>query len=214
MTHDASASGPSPEPDGPDRGTAAESGSPRPWWKTALVWGERLLTVAVLAFVAVRLGPQVGALTGVAPSLGGAPAFTMTTLDGRAIRSEDLRGKVVVVNFWATWCGPCRLEMPALQALAEKHEGRDVVVLGLSVDAGASPVRAFLDERGITYPVGMASNAQRRAFGGIRGIPTTLIIDADGVLRHRVVGYFAPPAMNAAVARLAGRATDPGAVEP
>lgn len=167
------------------------------------MWGERILTAAVLVFVAYRLGPQLGALTGVGPDHGRTPAFAFTAFDGTEVRSDALRGQVVVLNFWATWCGPCKLEMPSLQSLHEDRADAGVVVLGLATDVGADdPIRAFLDERAITYPVGRATNEHRRAFGGIRGIPTTFIIDRDGVVRHRVVGYFAPPAMRAAVNRL------------
>lgn len=177
--------------------------SPRPAWKTALVWLERAVTAGLLIFVAVRLGPQVGALVGVAPDHGRAPDYVLTTLSGDTVRSDELLGRVVVVNFWATWCPPCRLEMPSLQKLHERRGGDGVVVLGFSIDAGGEAVvREFLRERAITYPVGMATAEHRRAFGGIPGVPTTLLIDREGVVRHRVVGYFAAPAMNAAVARL------------
>jgi thiol-disulfide isomerase/thioredoxin len=168
-----------------------------------LVWGERIFTIAVLVFALYRLGPQLGALTGVGPDLGRTPDFAFTALDGTEVRSDALHGQVVVLNFWATWCGPCKLEMPALQSLHEDRVEAGVVVLGLATDVGSGdPIRDFLTEREITYPVGRATNEHRRAFGGIRGIPTTFIIDREGVVRHRVVGYFAPPAMRAAVNRL------------
>lgn len=171
--------------------------------KPLFVWAERIFTVAVLVFVIYRLGPQLGALTGVGPDLGRTPEYAFTALDGTEIRSADLAGRVVVLNFWATWCGPCKLEMPSLQSLHEDKAADGVVVLGLSTDVGGSDaVTAFLEEREITYPVGRATNEHRSAFGGIRGIPTTFIIDRNGVVHHRVVGYFAPPAMRAAVNRL------------
>ncbi len=159
--------------------------------------------MGLLAFVLYRLGPQLGALTGVGPDLGRAPDYAFVTLDGTSITSADLLGNVVVLNFWATWCGPCKLEMPALQSLHEDRAEEGVVVLGLSTDVGdAGKISEFLSERGITYQVGRASRAHRQAFGGIRGIPTTFLIDKAGVVRHRVVGYFAPPAMRVAVSRL------------
>ena len=181
----------------------AEADAPRTRRQTFLPWLERAFTVAVLVFVVYRLGPQLGALTGVGPDLGRSPAYAFTAFDGTEVHSDDLRGKVVVLNFWATWCGPCKLEMPSLQSLHEDRADDGVVVLGLSTDVGdPDPVEAFLRERGITYPVGRATNAHRQAFGGIRGIPTTFLIDRNGVVQHRVVGYFAPPAMRAAVRRL------------
>lgn len=172
-------------------------------WKLILLWGERLLTVGLLIFVAARLGPQLGALVGVAPDQGRVPDYELVTLAGDTIRSTELQGKVVVVNFWATWCPPCRLEMPTLQRLHERRAGDGVVVLGFSTDVGAdAAVRAFLAEREITYPVGVATAGHRSAFGGIPGVPTTFLIDGEGVVRHKVVGYFAGPALNAAVGRL------------
>ena len=177
--------------------------APRPRWKTALVWLERVVTVALLVFVAVRLGPQLGALLGVGADPDDAPEYDLVTLSGDTVRSAELAGRVVVVNFWATWCPPCRLEMPSLQKLHERRAAEGAVVLGFSTDVGGDEgVRAFLRERGITYPVGKATGEHQRAFGGIQGIPTTFILDREGRVRHRVVGYFASPAMNAAVSRL------------
>ena len=168
-----------------------------------LVWGERLLTAMVLVFVFVRLGPQLGAFLGVGPDLGRAPDYTFQTLDGDWIESDALRGQVVVLNFWATWCGPCKLEMPTLQALHEDRAADGVVVLGLATDAGSGDAIApFLAERDITYPVGRATQAHRQAFGGIPAIPTTFLIDRAGTVRHRVVGYLTSPALRVAVNRL------------
>jgi len=173
-----------------------------------LRWVERAVTAAILLFVLYRLGPQIQAWTGVGPDLGRAPAYTFTALDGTEVDSEAMLGNVVVLNFWATWCGPCKLEMPALQSLHEDRREDGVVVLGLSTDAGwSTTVQEFIDERRIGYPVGRATNEHRRAFGGIAAIPTTFIIDRDGVVQHRVVGYFTPPAMRAAVDRLLARPT-------
>lgn len=132
-----------------------------------------------------------------------APGFALHDLDGKLVTLDDFAGRTVVLNFWATWCGPCRVEMPWLQKLHERYAEQGLVVLGLATDAaGRAPVERFLAERGITYPVAMADDAIVRDFGGIRGIPTTFIIDRAGVIRHRVVGIFAQPAMDAAVRRL------------
>jgi thiol-disulfide isomerase/thioredoxin len=174
-----------------------------PAWRTALRWGERALWAGVFIFLAIRLGPQIGALTGIGPALGSAPEVRFTTLEGAQVGPEDLQGKVVVVNFWATWCPPCRLEIPALQKLYQERQSDDVLVIGLSTDnASRATVQAFLAERGVTYPVGMATPELRRGFGGISALPTTFILDREGVIQHRVFGFFAPPAMRAAVNRL------------
>ncbi len=167
------------------------------------VWGERLLTLGLLIFVFVRLTPQLEALTGLGPDRGKAPPLDVVTLAGDTLGPAQLSGKVVVVNFWATWCTWCRLEMPSLEHLYERHAGGDLVILGLATDASPdAPIRQFLKQRGITYPVARATAAEERSFGGIRGIPTTFVLDRTGTIRYRVVGYFAPPALEAAVARL------------
>jgi thiol-disulfide isomerase/thioredoxin len=157
----------------------------------------------LLVFLFYRLGPQLGALTGVGPDLGRSPDYTFTALDGTELRSAELAGKVVVLNFWATWCGPCKLEMPTLQSLHEDRADDGVVVLGLATDVGSgTAVAEFLRERDITYAIGRATNAHRQAFGGVNVIPTTFVIDRGGIVRHRVVGYFTSPALRAAVSRL------------
>lgn len=169
----------------------------------AVRWAERIFWVVLVLFAIQRLGPQLSALTGIGPVLGSAPEFTLTTLDGRQVTSASLAGKVVVVNFWATWCTPCRIEIPSLQKLHERRADEGVVVLGIATDAqGSAVVAPYLAERGVSYPVGMATSELRRAFGGISALPTTFIIDRDGMIRHRVFGLFAPPAMSAGVRRL------------
>jgi thiol-disulfide isomerase/thioredoxin len=168
-----------------------------------LVWTERVLLIAALAFIIYRLGPQLGALIGLGPDLGPSPAYRFTALDGTVVDSDQFRGNVVVLNFWATWCGPCRLEMPSLQSLHEDRAADGVIVIGLATDSGTgSEVKDFLIERAITYPVGRATAQHQQAFGGISMIPTTYIIDRSGVIRHKVVGYFAGPALRIAVDRL------------
>lgn len=201
------------DPPGRDRSGSASEAEPEseasgatPWWRTALRWGERILWTGVAIFALVRLGPQIGALTGIGPALGSAPEFSVQTLDGAVVSPETLRDRVVVVNFWATWCPPCRLEIPALQKLHEELADEGLVVLGLSTDAGGTAVvQDFLEERDVSYPVAMATPAIRRAFGGVSALPTTFILDRDGVIRHRVLGFFAPPALKVAVNRLLER---------
>ena len=181
-----------------------------PGWRRALGWVENLVWIGLLAFAVVRLGPQVGAWLGVGPTLGAAPEFSVRTLDGQTLDNEGLRGQVTIVNFWATWCPPCRIEIPALQALHEEFADEGLLVLGLSTDAGgAGGVVPFLEERGVTYPVAMADGPTRNAFGGVTALPTTFILDRDGVIQHRVFGFFAPPAMRAAVRRLLREADEP-----
>jgi len=118
------------------------------------------------------------------------PDFTVTTLDGRTITADSLRGKVVVINFWATWCGPCRVEVPDLVALQEKYRD-EVVVLGLSTDEGSpDAVRQFVEQFEINYPVAIVSRDVEQAFEGITGLPTSFIVDPEGRVVQKHVGLL------------------------
>ena len=175
-----------------------------------------MLWVVVLGFIGWRIWPQVAAAIGVTSASTSAPPFQLATLDGTPVSDQGLRGKVVLVNFWATWCPPCRVEMPGFQRAYEKFKGEDFVVLGVAMDAGGSDeVRQFITERQITYPIAMATPSMVRDFGGVRFLPTSFLIDRDGRIRHEVSGIFASVALEQAVQRLIDEppaATAPSAV--
>ena len=164
---------------------------------------ERIAWVALVAFLAWRISPQAGAALGVASMNEAAPDFQVTTLAGDPVTPDSLRGKVVLLNFWATWCPPCRVEMPGFQDVFDDHRGDGFVVLGVSTDrAGRAPVLGFLGDKGITYPVAMANGDIVDAYGGARVLPTSFLIDREGRIRHEVRGYFAEVALRQAVRRL------------
>ena len=182
---------------------------------------EMLAWIALAVFLGYRIWPQVAAAFGVASANAAAPSFALATLDGDTITSEQLRGKVVLVNFWATWCPPCRVEMPGFQAVYQEKRDRGFVVLGISTDAGGSDrVRTFLRDRQITYPVAMATPSVVRDFGGANVLPTSFLIDRQGRIRNEVKGAFASFALGQAVDRLLDEApvvalsgrTEPGVV--
>ena len=133
--------------------------------------------------------PSPGAGVEVSLAAQGAPLppFELVTLEGQPIRRSDWRNKVIVLNFWATWCGPCRAEIPDLIALQERYHD-SLIVIGLSVDEGpASMVKAFAQDQHINYPVAIVGYPIQDQFGGIRTVPTTFVLNRDGgvVQRHR-----------------------------
>ncbi len=164
---------------------------------------EALLWVALLAFVGYRLWPQVAAALGVASSKIVSPSFELTDLRGERISSADLRGKVVLVNFWATWCVPCRIEMPGFQSVYEKKKAEGFALVGVSTDRGGSAaVQAYLAEHHISYPVAMDDAGIAEAFGGVYMLPSSFLIDRRGRIRYQVKGIFAGPALARAVDHL------------
>lgn len=174
---------------------------PRRWF----TWSNLVLLVVAI-WAAPRLLPHVAAVVGGRERAALRPAFSVTTRDGRPLTADSLRGRVVLVNLWATWCAPCRVEMPALQQLADSYAPDGLVVLGLSVDRGPpEAVDRFLAERGIRYPVAIVDDRTVAAFGNVRGYPTSLLLDRDGVVQHTVLGPIGPVTLRPAIARLLRR---------
>lgn len=120
-----------------------------------------------------------------------APAWTLQDLDGKQVSSAELAGKVVLVDFWATWCPPCRKMIPGLVELQEKFRDRGLVVVGISLDeGGAETVREFNRKFGVNYLSLLGDAEVVSAFGGVRGIPTSFLIDREGRIVSRHVGYI------------------------
>jgi thiol-disulfide isomerase/thioredoxin len=136
------------------------------------------------------------------------PAFSVTDLDGKTISSAELRGKIVMVNFWATWCGPCRAEIPDLVALQDKYRDQ-LVILGISEDeTGVEPVRQFAAKYKMNYTVAMATPEIRAAFPNVMALPTTFVLDRDGRLAQKSVGMLNPRETEAGMRVLAGMQTN------
>jgi peroxiredoxin len=120
-----------------------------------------------------------------------APAFTLRSVDGRTLRMSEFRGKPLILDFWATWCAPCRASMPHLNTLQSRYRDRGLVVLGLSVDdAEPQTVRRYADRLGVTFRIALADEKILDLYGPIRAIPTTFFINRRGDIVRRVVGYI------------------------
>jgi cytochrome c biogenesis protein CcmG/thiol:disulfide interchange protein DsbE len=161
---------------------------------------EALLWIAVAGLFIVRVTPQLRTAVGWGTGGGERPAVTFDMLSGGALPLSQLRGQVVLVNFWATWCPPCRAEMPNFQMFYDATHPRGFEIVGVSMDeASPEEVAAFLRDHRITYPVAMATTPVVAAFGGVNDYPTSFLIDRLGRVRYTVRGIFATSALRAAV---------------
>ena len=142
----------------------------------AWMWTSRLPVAATEG--ALSPEPAVGRV---------APDFTLTTVTGETVQLSALRGQPVVLNFWATWCGPCQREMPALEASSQRFAGQ---VLFLAVDQGESQavVQSYLDELGVTFTVPLDIDMSVGDRYQVLGMPTTFFVDAEGVIRQVWMG--------------------------
>ena len=119
------------------------------------------------------------------------PDFAVKDLQGRPLASADLRGKVVLIDFWATWCQPCKKEMPGYQKLLDRYGSRGFAVIGFKFDTMRDmedPLQ-FASKIGVRYPLAVATEDVKQRFGGIEGLPTTMLYDRQGILRTKVIGF-------------------------
>jgi len=144
-----------------------------------------VVLLSVVAVCAVMAVPTVAGATKTVPS------FSLPSVpDKKPVDIMDYRGKVVLVTFWATWCGPCVQEIPSLISLNEEFGPQGFSVIGISMDqGGARVVKKMMDKTGINYTVAMGNSKVSRDFGGIFGIPTSFLIDRSGKILKRYTGY-------------------------
>src|SRR5215470_9327512 len=129
------------------------------------------------------------------------PDFTVEDLRGHTISSADFRGKVVLVDFWATWCQPCKKEMPGYQKLLDRYGSAGFAVVGFKFDTmmdTEDPLQ-FAKKIGVHYPLAVATDDLKQKFGGIEGLPTTMIYDRQGILRKKEIGFEYTDAFEAVI---------------
>lgn len=133
--------------------------------------------------------PTVTGLAGAPPAHGSAaPEFAFTTLDDQRLSLADLRGKAVVLNFWASWCVPCRAEMPYFERTYQAYRERGVIFVGLALQDDPESSRAFVRELGITYPTGPDAGNEIALRYQVTGLPTTVFIRRDGTIARKWTG--------------------------
>lgn len=115
--------------------------------------------------------------------------FSLPSIDGATVKLADYQGKVVLLDFWATWCPPCRAAMPHFAKLQEQHRSDGLVVLGMSMDKNREDLDSFLRSQTVNYPMLLVDEDTRLAFGGVASIPQTFLIDRKGQIRHKYLGY-------------------------
>ena len=149
-------------------------------------------TIGAVFVAAVLFGQNKPGATETSPSgkLAPAPAWQLQDVDGKTVRSSDFKGKVVILDFWATWCGPCRMELPGFVELQKRYEKQGLAVIGVSVDQiSPGEVKKFAQQSGLNYPVILADAKATQAFGGIEAIPTTFVIDREGRIVKQHLGF-------------------------
>lgn len=136
------------------------------------------------SFAVLAAEPQLTEVAGQPP----APEFALTDADDRLHRLADYRGAPLIVNFWATWCAPCRAEMPALQRAWEAIEDEGIGLVAINVGEDADAVRAFLERYPVTFPLPLDRETRVAPLWPMRGLPTTFVLDGEGRLIYEAVG--------------------------
>lgn len=122
-----------------------------------------------------------------------APDFTLTTLDGEAVSLSDLRGQAVLINFWATWCGPCRVEMPDIESVYNQYRDDGLVVLAVNDAEPDGLVSGYVNDLGLSFPIGMDPSREVQRLYQVRAFPSSYFIDREGVIQEAIFGSMTRP---------------------
>jgi len=164
----------------------------------------RAVLLTAILIPALFLGLS-GCGKGPAPKTGkdaGAPGFTLLSLSGEKVSLSDFQGKVVVIDFWATWCPPCRQLIPNLVELHKRHSGKGLAIVGIALDReGIRVVEPFVRQARIPYPVLLGNQGVTEAYGRVESIPTLFIIDREGKVVRKLVGYHSFEELESQVSR-------------
>ncbi|MEQ8859461.1 MAG: TlpA disulfide reductase family protein [Pseudomonadales bacterium] len=144
-----------------------------------------LIKPVLAALIAVGLAVPAGAVT----LQDTAPDFTLKSLEGSNLRLDEYRGQVVLINFWASWCGPCRQEMPLLDRLHQRYVDTGFAVLGINVEGEEAPARELIDRIPVTFPVLIDEGQLVSELYRLEAMPSTVVVDRDGVIRYIHRGY-------------------------
>ena len=144
-----------------------------------------LSSLALACIVGVAGSGAVGA----ASVSGPAPNFTLKALDGKNLKLSEMRGNVILINFWASWCGPCREEMPLLNELHSKYEPLGFTVLGVNVEEQENSARGFLKNFPVDFPILLDNRNQVSKLYDVVAMPTSVVVDRDGNMRYLHRGY-------------------------
>jgi thiol-disulfide isomerase/thioredoxin len=151
-----------------------------------------LVVVAVVAAAMLYFGFHMARRSGATPSLTKstpAPDFTLQSLDGKNMSLSDLRGKAVLLNFWATWCGPCKIEMPWFIELQKQYGSQGLQIVGVAMDdSSKEDIAKFASDMGVNYPVLLGKEAVGEAYGGVPALPESFLIGRDGKIVDKIIG--------------------------
>ena len=156
-----------------------------------------VVAIATLFFISRRFAPKPAAK-------GTSPEFSVTDLQGQKLALADYRGKVVLLDFWATWCAPCLEEIPHFVEMQQKYGPQGMQVIGISMDDNAKPVQAFYQQQKMNYPVAIGDAKLAERYGGVLGLPVTFVIDREGRIAKKFVGATDTKVIEQEVVRVMG----------